>query len=359
MTLVRSVLSLRATRTPKTARIPRPTRRAFLKQATALSLAAGGLTSRGARAAVTPIQRVGGPHLRTSLNAYSFSDLLNARIKDPGKGLDLFQVCDFCAKHDFDAVDLTGYFFPGYPEAPDKSYVVKLKRHAFDRGLDISGTGVRNDFTAADKSIREEGIRRIKTWIEVAASLGAPTIRAFADSQAPFKNWQEAAGNASRATVEAWLADSLRQCAEHGQKFGVVVAVQNHGDFIDTGERHLSLIKRVDHDWCRAMVDTGMYRTADPYADIALMAPYAVNWQIKETLGNSTESPRLDMKKLVAIIRRSGYRGYLPIETLAMKRKDYDPFVEVPKVLAELRRALQETTSVGEQVRTSAKVIRK
>ena len=61
---------------------------------------------------------------------------------------------------------------------------------------------MRNDFTAADKAVRDEGVQRIKTWIEVAATLGAPTIRAFADSQAPFKNWQQASGNASRSAVE-------------------------------------------------------------------------------------------------------------------------------------------------------------
>ena len=324
-----------------------PTRRAFLKQASLLPIVAASLPLARASAALVPIKRAGGAHLRTSLNAYSFSDLLTAKTRDASKGVDLFQVCEFCAKHDFDAVDLTGYFFPGYPKAPDSSYLIKLKRHALDLGLDISGTGVRNDFTAADKAVREEGVQRIKAWIEVAAKLGAPTIRAFADSQAPFKNWQEASGNASRVAVETWMADSLRQCAEHGQKFGVVVAVQNHGDFIDSGEKHLSLLKRVDHEWCRAMVDTGMYRTPDPYADIALMAPYAVNWQVKETLGNTLESPHIDMKKLITIVRKSGYRGYLPIETLSMRRPTYDPFVEVPKLLAELRQAMQDTASIA------------
>ena len=77
------------------------------------------------------------------------------------------------------------------------------------------------------------------------------------------------------------------------------------------------------------------------------MAPYAVNWQIKETLGNTIESPHIDMKKLVTIIRKSGYRGYLPIETLAMKRPNYDPFVEAPKLLADLRRAIQETAQAA------------
>jgi len=180
-----------------------PTRRAFLERAVLLpSVAVSSLSFGQASAVAEPTRRPRGALLRTSLNAYSFSDLLNARIKDPSKGLDLFQVCDFCARHDFDAVDLTGYFFPGYPNAPDRGYIIKLKRHAFDLGLEISGTGVRNDFTAADKAVRDEGVQRIKTWIEVAATLGAPTIRAFADSQAPFKNWQEAAQNASRSAIE-------------------------------------------------------------------------------------------------------------------------------------------------------------
>ena len=295
------------------------------------------------RAAYAPVPRAGGAHLRTSLNAYSFSDLLAANAKDKSKGLDLFQVCDFAAKVGFDAVDLTGYFFDGYPQAPADAYLFRLKRHAFNLGLDISGTGVRNDFTAADPATRAEGVARIKTWLEVAARLGAPTVRVFADAQSPFKNWQQASGNAPREKVEAWMADAIRECAVHGQKYGAIVAVQNHGDFINTGAEHLSLLKRVDHEWCAALVDTGKYLTAEPYADIALMAPYAVNWQIKETMQSTMKSPRVDFKKLVTLIRASGYRGYVPIETLTMGRKDYDPYAEVTKMFTGLSAALAAT----------------
>jgi len=321
-------------------------RRDFLKKAAIVPVATAAIAGFPfgiAEAAMEPIPRAGGAYLKTSLNAYSFIELLNLNAKDSSKGADLFQVCDFCAKHNFDAVDLTGYFFPGYPNAPDDGYINELKRHAFDLGLDISGTGVRNDFTAAKKTTREEGVNRIKTWIEVAAKLGAPAIRAFADSQPPFGNWQQASNNATRDEVEAWMADDLRACAEHGKKFGVVIAVQNHGDFIKTGEEHLSLLSRVDHPWCAALVDTGKYLTPDPYADIERMAPYAVNWQIKETTGSSADSPATDMLKLVKIIRKSGYRGYVPIETLSMKRVGYDSFVEVPRMLAQLRDAIEQT----------------
>ena len=138
----------------------------------------------------------------------------------------------------------------------------------------------------------------------------------------------------------------LRGCAEHGEKFGVIVAVQNHGDFITSGAEHLALLQRAGHDWCRALVDTGKYMTEVPYADIALMVPHAVNWQIKETLRSRTDAPRTDFRRLVTIIREGGYRGYLPIETLSMRRKDYDPFVEVAKAHAELREAIREVEAV-------------
>ncbi len=318
-------------------------RRRFLTASALLPFAVAGIAVPHAHAAFTPVPRTGGPLLKPSLNAYSFLELLNANAKDKSKGLDLFKLCEFCAQHNFDAIDLTGYFFPGYPAAPTDDYIYALKRHAHAHGLAISGTGVRNDFTASDPKIRAEGVQRLKTWIEVAAKLGAPTVRAFADSQPPFKNWQQSSGNASRDSVEGYLADALRECAEHGKKFGVIVAVQNHGDFINTGPEHLSLLKRVDSPWCAPMVDTGKYLTDDPYADIALMAPYAVNWQIKETTRSEADSPKTDMKRLVSIIRKSGYRGYVPIETLSMRRKGYDSYIEVPKMLAELRAAIAAT----------------
>jgi sugar phosphate isomerase/epimerase len=317
-------------------------RRDLLKQSVLLPVAATfTVPPAPASAAFAPVRRIGGAHLKLALNAFSFLELLNENAKDATKGVDLFGVCDFAAKQNLEAVDLTGYFFPGYPKPPSDSYVNRIKRHTHSLGLAISGTGVRNDFTTADKTVRTAGVELIKTWIEVAARLGAPTVRVFADSQPPFKTWQEASGGATHAAVETWMADDLRLCAEHGEKFGVIVAVQNHGDFIRTGAEHLSLLQRVDHEWCAALVDTGKYMTDDPYADIALMVPQAVNWQIKETLRSRTDSPRTDFQRLVKIIRDGGYRGYVPVETLSMRRKDYDPFAEVAKVVAELRTAIK------------------
>lgn len=303
------------------------TRRALLPGAAAL-------------AAQTPIRRTGPAFLEPALNAYSFSDQLLANLKDPGQGLDLFGVCDFCAKHGIRGVDLTGYFFPGYPAVPSRAYTARIRRHVHDLGLVITGTGVRNDFVSPDPAVRAAGVELTKAWIEAAARLGAPVVRVFAGPQGQPKEWSVAAKGARREDVEGWMADSLRACAEHGEQHGVLVAVQNHGDFVSTGPEHLSLLKRTGHAWCGALVDTGMYLTADPYADIAMMVPHAVNWQIKETLGSSLKSPRADFRRLARVLLAGGYRGFVPIETLAMGRKDYDPGAEVLAVLRALREAI-------------------
>jgi len=51
---------------------------------------------------------------RPGLNAYFFLEQLNANTADAGTGMDFCGVSDFCAQHDIEDVDLTGYFFPGF-----------------------------------------------------------------------------------------------------------------------------------------------------------------------------------------------------------------------------------------------------
>ena len=304
--------------------------------------------------AVEPVRRVGPSRLKISLNAYSFGKLLNDYALGRGPGLSLAGLMSVCAKLGFDGVDPTAYYFPGYRERklPTDKFVFDLKRRAFDLGLGISGTGVGNNFTTADAAARSQDVAWIKQWVEAAAKLGAPVLRIFADTQLRAQTWETVSNGAKREDVERWIADDIRACAEHASQFGVIIGVQNHGDFIKTAANLISLIKRVDSQWCGAIVDTGYFRAADPYAEMTQAAPYAVNWQIKQSpLGveKEAEAPT-DLKRLMTIIRQSGYCGYLPIETLSPRGDggtNYDPFKVVPKFLAELRQAMVATESVG------------
>jgi hypothetical protein len=45
------------------------------------------------------------------------------------------------------------------------------------------------------------------------------------------------------------------------------------------------------------------------------------------------------MLRVMKIIRASGYKGFVPVETLPEKGKPYDPFVRVPMLLTEMQTA--------------------
>jgi sugar phosphate isomerase/epimerase len=316
-------------------------RRDFLKRASLIPICAvGGLGLENFSAAAESSAE---STLKVSLNAYSFNRMLNDAIRNRGPGITLIQVLEFAAKNKFDGFDATGYYFPSYPKVPPDSYVDELKRKAGDLGVGISGTGVRNNFTTSDQATRAGGVQHIKQWVEVAARLGAPVIRVFADTQMRSQTWETVAKGLTRDHVQEYIAAALQECAEQGKKFKVRIGVQNHGDFLKTGAELLALIKAVNSEWCGPIVDTGYFKTPDPYADMALVAPHAVNWQIKQSpFGEESEVPT-DLAKLLHIVRNSGYRGYLPIETLSPKGKEYDPYIVIPAFKKQLCDAIAQT----------------
>jgi sugar phosphate isomerase/epimerase len=262
------------------------------------------------------------PGLKTSLNAFSFNAPLTAGTMTLG------DLLDFAAAAGFQGVDLTGYYFKGYPQVPDDDYLFELKRKALRLGLGISGTGVRNDFTIADETRRAAEVQLVKNWIEVAAKLGAPVIRVFAGNQ---KN-----DAVDPPKILEWLMNDLRTCAGYGKKYGVVVGLQNHNDFIQKAEQVDTIVEAIGSEWLGHILDTGSYRIGDPYQQIALSAKYAVNWQIKEKIFVNGAEVDTDLGKLLDIIKAAGYKGYLPIETLG----DGDPKPKVMALLEKLNHVL-------------------
>jgi sugar phosphate isomerase/epimerase len=314
-------------------------RRDFLKHAAILPFYASGVIGVVSALADTTLAAT----LKTSLNAYSFAKLLNDRLRNRGPGVSLVDVLEFAHKTGFEGFDATGYYFPSYPEVPADSVINELKNRAVDLGMGISGSGVRDNLTTSDKTVRAAAVQHIKEWLEVAAKLGAPVLRVFADTQMRAKTWHDVAPNCTRDQVEAWISEDLRECAEHASKVGVCVGVQNHGDFLQTGQQLLALISDIDSDYCKPIVDTGYFKTKDPYVDMAEVAPHAVNWQIKQSpFGEESDVPT-DLIRLLKIVRKSGYNGYLPIETLSPKGKPYDPYTVVPGFLKQLKDAIAAT----------------
>ena len=255
-----------------------------------------------AGATTETIAREAGVKMKLGLNAYSFNGPLLAG------SMTLADAVDFCAKNGVDALDATGYYFPGYPSVPSDEYVYALKRTAFVNGVAISGTGVRNNFAVADEAARKRDVQMVKDWIVVASKLGAPVIRVFAGPERP-------AGYTFDQALD-WMVSDFKQCAAFGKEHGVIVGLQQHNDFLKTAEETIRVIQAVDSEWFASILDIGSLRSGDPYAEIEKLVPYAVSWQIKEEVGRNGKPEPTDLARIKAIIDAHGYRGYVPFEAL-------------------------------------------
>jgi sugar phosphate isomerase/epimerase len=239
----------------------------------------------------------------------------------------LDDVVHFCAQHRVDALDATGYYFPGYPKAPPDDYIYNLKKTAFLNGVQLSGTGVRNDFAVADAAARKRDIQMVKDWIEVASKLGAPVIRVFSGRARP-------EGHTFDQVLE-WMIPEFQECAEYGKRHGVILGLQQHNDFLKTADETIRVIDAVNSPWFGDILDVGSLRTNDPYQEIEKLVPYAVSWQLKEKVGYGTKEADTDLQRIKAIINKVGYRGVLPFEALG----GGDPRERVANFLERIRAA--------------------
>ena len=276
------------------------------------------------------------------VNAYSFSDLLEARdYRNEEQVYTLFNLLDWCASQGVAALDPTAYFFPTYPEVPSDDYLARFKKHAADVGVVISGTGIRNNFASPDPAVRAEGVQLAKNWIVAASKMGAPVVRLFAGAipKGYEDKWEKVAG---------WMIDCYKECAAFGEQYGVKIGIQNHGEMLQTAEQCLYVLDKVDSEWAGLIVDTGNFKTEDPYVDIAAVVPYAINWQVKESVFGLGSEIRTDFRRLVKIIKAGGYTGYIPVETLLVRGQSYDPFVLVREMLDELQEAIDAEYNYGQ-----------
>ena len=296
-------------------------RRSFLGGVVALPIGAAVPLAGGEGPSARPGPRT--PRIKLSCNLYSLNEPLRS-----GE-MTLEGALDFCAELGFDAVDPTGYYFRGYPEAPPDAYVYAIKKRAFRMGLDISGTGVRNDFTQPEREKREADVALVRRWVDVAAKLGAPMVRVFAGLRVP-------AGH-TEAETTGWVVEGIRACVDYGAERGIFIVLQHHDDLLKTAAQTLAVRERIASEWFGLNVDIGSLRTTDdPYAEIAQLAPHAYTWQVKEQVYRRGVAEDTDVAKIVRILREAGYRGYIPLETLGTG----DPRPKLRRFLDRVRSAL-------------------
>jgi len=290
-------------------------RRSFL--ASGAALAAASLTRPAF--AVDPVKRVGGPRLKLGLAAYSLRDHLTGKTQP---AMTMLEFVEQSARWQVDGVEPTSYYFP---EEITPEYLGRLKRLCYVLGLGIIGVPIRNTFTFPAGPDRDREVAHVKTWIDRAGDLGAPTMRIFAGDLQPGQSLAEAQKN---------CVESIEACAEHAARRGVLLALENHGGIVAEADSLLAIVKAVDSEFCGINLDSGNFRTDDPYGDLERIAPYAVSAQIKtEIQPRGQEKHEADLARIVEILKKSGFRGYATLEYEAAE----PPLTAVPRELERLR----------------------
>lgn len=301
------------------------TRRNFLKAA---GLATTALAIPHSASAVAPIARPkSSARFKISLAAYSFRNQLpNYRNNQTPKStsMDMAGFIDHCATLDIDAAEITSYFLP-HPCSRELAF--SLHRQAHLLGLDISSGAIGNNFSFPEGPELDRQMAYTEGWIKSYADMGVPVIRVFAGHPTTKDLSDEAA--------EKNIIRNLNHACTIAAKHGVILGVENH-DFTTDIDRMERILAAVDSPWFGLNFDSGnLAKTANPYADLKRIAPYAVNAQLKIDIPrNGTKEPA-DFKRIVDILGEADYRGYLVLEY----ESDH-PFEEVPQYLEQLRTAI-------------------
>lgn len=308
-------------------------RRDFLLRSALTGL--GGLTLAGLPAvpvlAIEPFRRKGSSRLELSLAAFSFrryfKDVKPGNRKKkrtmPEDPIDMFRFIDYCADHNCNAAELTSYYFPADVDA---EYMLRIRRHAFLRGVTVSGSSVGNNFTTPDAGQMRQEIAAVKRWIDLCAVMGAPHIRIFAG---------DAAGG-SEAEARRRCIPALEECCAYAGTKGIFLGLENHHGIVAKPEGLLALLHAVKSPWLGANLDTGNFQTDDPYRDVARIAPYAVNVQFKvgiQRQGAATEE-EADLGRIVRILRDANYQGFVVLEY-----QNAQPWEDVPRWLERMKAA--------------------
>lgn len=293
-------------------------RRDFLRTSAAL---AGASAVPTLASAIDPIKRPSDkPDLKLSLAAYSFRTALD--LKKPT--MTLFDFIDLAADLPLDGVELTSYYWAETTDA----YIDKLKAHADKKKRAVSGVPVGNTFTVKDEEKRKTEIANTKAWITRAGKLGAKSVRIFAGNLERGEKLEDA---------QKRVVAAIEECLPVAEKAGVLLALENHGGITATSDQLLALVKPIRSQFLGVNIDTGNFRTEDPYTDVAKIAPYGVVCQVKtEVTPAGKKKEEADLAKVIKILKDANFHGYVALEYEAAD----DPKTAVPKYVKELRKLI-------------------
>lgn len=230
------------------------------------------------------------------------------------------------AKNDYDisVVEYVNGLFGGskmtFKEAAkNNAYLTELLKRSKDAGVMNHLIMIDDEGPLAipDEKERLAAVDNHKKWIEAAKFLGCLTVRVnlHGDGQSDAK--------------KAASIDSLSRLGDFAKTMDINIVTENHGHESSNGAWVADVMKQVNrsnvgtlpdfgnfcisHDWGTTQGECSDYY--DRYQGVKELLPFAKGVSAKTyDFDSNGEQPKMDYKKLLGIVKDSGFKGYIGIE---------------------------------------------
>jgi sugar phosphate isomerase/epimerase len=194
--------------------------------------------------------------------------------------------------------------------ALEPAYLDEIRNAATKASCSFANIAVDGDHSiySPDAAERQRAIEFGKTWVDVAARLGSPSVRI------------NVRGTKNAKPDAAQVAAGLKLIAEYGASKNIVVHLENDNPVSEDPFFLVSVLDRVNNPWLHALPDFGNSLAALPAEDAyrgldqLFARAYAIS-HVKDTTTTSTNVVvQVDLARSFAIAAKHNYKGFFSME---------------------------------------------
>jgi len=204
------------------------------------------------------------------------------------------------------AIEYVSVLFETKTSVEDSLYLQKLKAECTKYNVASNLIMIDHEGNLGDTSLvkRNEAVENHYKWVKAAHFLGCHSIRV------------NAAGEGSPEEVKKAVIDGLTKLCEYASKYNINVIVENHWGNSSNPDWLVPVIRAVNKSNCGLLPDFGNFdKEADRYRAVEQMMPFAKGVSAKSyDFDEKGFETKIDYTKMLDIVRKAGYTGYIGIE---------------------------------------------
>ena len=249
---------------------------------------------------------------------------------------------DFAKKarsFDIDAIEYVSGLYTNHTDTLKKISMQKLSKELLKRSDDYGIDNVlimidsQGSLASSNKKERLKAIDNHKKWIDFSYEIGCETMRVNLSGETKLDRWTE---NSIK---------SLTELSDYNKNINVVV--ENHGGLSSNGKYLSNVMSKVNIDNCGTLPDFGNFcidgspracnEWYDIYKGVEELMPYAHAVSAKSyDFDDSGNETKIDYSKMIDIVKKAGYKGYIGIEYEGSRMSEDDGIIATKKLLEKL-----------------------